>query len=185
MEIFETTSGKSRYICHKAKEQHKWWSGEDNIDFKYMLIDLDTVKTGIGKYSVQQGYEYKWATPVGSKLVKPDEQWKNAFSVWTFVDTENEPLLWNRHSFGEYQGFVDMLRQCWKDKTANEGKVACFQYIKSIDLDVGMGTSKPVFEFVAFKDRPEKFVVPAWDNEDAAEKPAETTPEKTLDEIPF
>jgi hypothetical protein len=184
MEIFETGSGRSKFLCHKAKEEHKWWSGEDNIDFKYILFDLQTVKTGIGRYSSQGGYEYKWADIVGSKLVKPDETWKNAFSVWCFVDSDDEPLLWNRHSYGEYQGFLDMFRQCYVDMSKNTDKVACFEYEKSIDLDVGMGTSKPVFKFVDWKDRPEKFVIPSWDNE-SAETPVEGKEEKKFDEIPF
>lgn len=187
MEIFENGSGK-RYLSHKAKSEHKWWiNNEDNIDVKYMLFDISTVKTGIGKYTQEDKYQYKWADILGSKVLKPDEFWKNAFSVWVMSDGEEEPMLWRRHYFGEYQGFLDMFRQCYKDSADNKGKLALFKYVKSIDLEVGLGTSsKPVFEFVEWKDRPEKFVIPSWyEQDDAAEKPAEPKKELSSDEIPF
>jgi hypothetical protein len=41
-----------------------------------------------------------------------------------------------------------------------------------------------VFKFVDWKDRPEKFVIPSWDNE-SAETPVEGKEEKKFDEIPF
>jgi len=185
MEIFETGNGK-RFLSHKAKEEHKWWiNNEDNIDVKYMLFDISTIKTGIGKWSKDGGYEWKWADIVGSKLLKPDEDWKNAFSVWAISDGEDEPMLWRRSSFGEYQGFLDMFRQCYKDMADNKDKVALFEYVKSVDLDVGYGSSKPVFLFKEWRERPAKFVIPAWDNNDATVAPVEREEEKKIDEIPF
>lgn len=183
MEILHD-SVNSMFIAHKAKEKC-FWNGEDILEFNYMILDPDTIKTGWGIYN-QNGYEFKWDAVLGQKTPQPADGWKRAFSVWVYVDSHDKPLLWERFTYGEFESFKSLLKGFWYGKDENAPKLPCFKYLESEELKVGMGTTAiPRFEFVDWKDRPEKFVLPAHISGDDSAPAEVVKEEKTFDDIPF
>mgnify|MGYP000866874392 CR=1 FL=1 len=180
-------STESIYLAHKTKDKC-FFTGNDIMEFKYMYLDPDTIKTGWGMYDTN-GYNFKWDDTVGQKSPQPADGWKRAFSVWVYVDGNPEkPLLWERFTYGEFEAFKQLLRGFWNAKDAHAPNLPQFKYIKSVEHKVGLGTTAiPEFEFVEFKPRPEKFQIPVWANE--TDELVETVQENPVvdnpDEIPF
>ena len=88
-------------------------------------------------------------------------------------DTQNFDLgravLWQRQSFGEYDGFRKMCSMFYEQSqlTENLDKLPIVKYTGSEQQKIGKGTSRiPEFELVGFKDRAEGFVLPSFALED-------------------
>ena len=166
MEILE--SGNNSYLSHKVAEKdgHKgFWLGDTPCKFTAMQVDFDTLKTGWGYYNGT--YNYEWDDVVGAKTPKPTEEHKRAFYLWVMVDGFNNPLLWNRFTFGEFESLKILLKLGWSEWQKDKSKLPTYKYIGSKDLKVGMGnTSVAQFEFMGCRPRKETFVIPTWDNEE-------------------
>ena len=191
MEFFEENSGggngAGNYLKFLAKEK-AWYIGENIFDMEYILLDPETIKTGLGRYS--GGYEFKFSDIPFSKVVAEDG-YKKAFSVWAFCNNNEGAVQWERAAWGELQGFKSMCEKFWMQKAANEGQMPCFRYLgsKPVKFDSGFSSEIPEFEFVAWKPRPEGFVIPAWASDEEVSAPVADSPvAKTVvtdDDIPF
>lgn len=191
--LFEENKPSTSYLAHKAKERC-FWSGEGICEFKYILLDPETIKTGWGMYDGQ--YHQKWDSVIDLRNTndnKPIGDWKRSFYVWTFVDL-NEVLLWNRQSWGEWVAFSNMLKMFYNQYEQNKPLLPCFKYLESKPVKVGKGeTAIPEFEFAGFKPRPENFKLPHYMVEELGAnasqvetlKKEEFVKELNEDEIPF
>jgi len=190
MDFFEENSGEGNgsnsYLKFLAKEK-AWYIGENVYDMEYILLDPDTIQTGLGRYS--GGYEFEFSDIPFSK-VENKEGWKKAFSVWAFT-SDKQVVQWERAAWGELQGFKSMCEKFWMQKAANEGQLPCFRYLGSrgVKFDSGFSSEVPEFDFVAWKPRPVEFAIPAWANDEDVPAPvAESPVEKTVvtdEDIPF
>jgi len=187
-EASSSDNPKDLFLKHLSTEK-KWYIGDDVIDLEYIMLDPETIKTGIGRYA--KGYEFKWAEHKGGKRVKPDDNWKDAFSVWVFVKDQKKPVLWERMSWGEVRAFRDMCPSFWHGANKEAPNLPIFKFLKSkpVNFESGFESSIPEFEFLGYKPRPEGFVLPEWADEKdvpvAAEIEAKAQPELSDDDIPF
>lgn len=175
------------FLKHLAKEK-KWFIGEDVIDVEYLMLDPETIKTGIGRYA--GGYEFEWAKERGSKIAKLDDTWKDAFSVWVFISGQKKPVLWERMSWGEVKAFREMCPSFWHGANKEAPALPVFKYTgsKPVKFETGFSSAIPEFEFQGYKPRPEEFIIPEWAGEDvpvAAELEQEAKAELKQDDIPF
>ena len=166
----------SNYIKHDY-QNGGWKVGDEQIDANYFQVDTATIKMGWGKYDAASGYTYVFQDDLHKPIPKPDEDFKKAFAVWLYPkfisDTQNFDLgravLWQRQSFGEYDGFRKMCSMFYEQAqlTENLDKLPIVKYTGSETLKIGMGSTRiPEFEFVGFKDRAEGFVLPSFALED-------------------
>ena len=166
----------SNYIKHDF-QNGGWKVGDEQIDANYFQVDTATIKMGWGKYDAASGYTYVFQDDLHKPISKPDEDFKKAFAVWMYPkfisDTQNFDLgravLWQRQSFGEYDGFRKMCSMFYEQAqlTENLDKLPIVKYTGSETLKIGMGSTRiPEFEFVGFKDRAEGFVLPSFALED-------------------
>jgi hypothetical protein len=189
------------YFGFKTIGQQFFVNGETPIDFKYLQLDIDTFKSGWGRYTKSDGFEYQWDAKFGVVDPKPADDWKRAFSCWVMPDG-GHAMLWQRFTFAESSAFNKILGTFWNQKDANVGKLPVMEYKGSKPIQVGMGSSSELtFEFVKWGDR--GFQVPDWyvdpdapvDNDDGfvspneglADKVAEMVAKTELsdDDIPF
>jgi len=166
----------SNYIKHDY-QNGGWKVGDEQIDANYFQVDTATIKMGWGKYDAASGYTYVFQDDLHKPIPKPDEDFKKAFAVWMYPkfinDTQNFDLgravLWQRQSFGEYDGFRKMCSMFYEQSqlTENLDKLPIVKYTGSEPLKIGMGSTRiPEFEFVGFKDRADGFVLPSFALED-------------------
>ena len=198
MEILQSGGGSSIYLNHKSGKKC-FFRGKDEIcEFDYMQIDPATIKTGWGYYDkAKESFVEVWDKEAGSITERPGEQYRKGFSMWVKVDSEEEPLLWQRFSAGEFASFKQIVGLFWFQHEAEKPKLPVVKLRRDKDgqEDVreepnwGNGVNIAQFDFVHFSDRDPAFVIPADTSEsnNAAEEPAEQKEEKviTKEEIPF
>ena len=184
------------FIMHKNADKN-WYAGGEVVSLDKIMICPDTIKTGWGMWN--GSYETKYSDVPFVKIPKPEEGYKEAFSMNIYTN-DNKQYLWSRFSFGEYQAFKKLAVQFYKDIEANKGKVPVFEYTNThevIELKA-LNINVPLFKFLGWKDRPADFVVPVWEEPMIAdgeismsEKVAAATQaqidkqELTYDDIPF
>lgn len=161
--IFENDVNESgtSFIMHKNADKN-WHAGGEVVGLDKIMICPDTIKTGWGMWN--GSYNTTYADVPFVKIPKPEEGFKEAFSMNIYTN-DNKQYLWSRFSFGEYQAFKKLAVQFYKDIETNKGKVPVFEYsnthevieLKALNINV------PLFKFLGWKDRPEDFVVPVWD----------------------
>ena len=196
--IFENDVSETgtSFIMHKNADKN-WYAGGEVVNLDKIMICPDTIKTGWGMWN--GSYETKYSDVPFVKIPKPEEGYKEAFSMNIYTNN-NKQYLWSRFSFGEYQAFKKLAVQFYKDIEANKGKVPVFEYTNThevIELKA-LNINVPLFKFLGWKDRPADFVVPVWEEPMIAdgeismsEKVAAATQaqidkqELTYDDIPF
>lgn len=197
---FVVDSEDSPYLKHDFKEK-AFYRGKEAIDVSHFMIDPETMLMGFGKYDAVNGFQYKWAENLFSKVEKPDEEFKKAFSVWVLPkyingdqNVTHAPCLWQRHSYGEYTGFQQIGNLIWEGLKTNEGKLPIVKWLGSESISIGMGqTAIPKFELAGWQPRPDSFVIPNWSNTEGEESKSPDSPTESLpsdpislnDEIPF
>lgn len=184
MEILESSSGDGIYLKHKAKDK-LFWLGESFCEFTHMIIDPATAKTGWGMYDGQ--YHWKWDDVLGQKSPQPDKEWCRAFGVVVMVDSEDKPLIYQRQSWGEWYGFLNMLQCYYNDVAKNAPKLPVLEWTGSVEKG---RTAVPQFKLAKWTDRPDAFVIPAEYSEDfdkvnTTSQASEEEPKITQDDIPF
>ena len=197
--IFENDVNETgtSFIMHKNADK-TWNAGGEVVSLDKIMICPDTIKTGWGMWN--GSYETKYSDTPFVKIPKPEEGYKEAFSMNIY--TNDKQYLWSRFSFGEYQAFKKLAVEFYKDIEANKGKVPVFEYTNThevIELKA-LNINVPLFTFLGWKDRPADFVVPVWNNPEPmiadgevsmSEKVAAATQaqidrqELTDDDIPF
>ena len=196
--IFENDVSETgtSFIMHKNADKN-WYAGGEVVSLDKIMICPDTIKTGWGMWN--GSYETKYSDTPFVKIPKPEEGYKEAFSMNIYTN-DNKQFLWSRFSFGEYQAFKKLAVEFYKDIEANKGKVPVFEYTNThevIELKA-LNINVPLFKFLGWKDRPADFVVPVWEEPMIAdgeismsEKVAAATQaqidkqELTYDDIPF
>jgi len=196
--IFENDVSETgtSFIMHKNADK-TWNAGGEVVGLDKIMICPDTIKTGWGMWNGT--YETKYSDVPFVKIPKPEEGFKEAFSMNIYTN-DNKQYLWSRFSFGEYQAFKKLAVEFYKDIEANKGKVPVFAYTNThevIELKA-LNINVPLFTFLGWKDRPADFVVPVWEEPMIAdgevsmsEKVAAATQaqidrqELTDDDIPF
>jgi hypothetical protein len=198
MDILGVSSGGNsmNFLSFKTNSQDWWINSESVVDFNYMQIDTDTIQSGWGIYTPQNGYDHVWDEKLGVRSPQPDNigdsKWSRAFSVWLFLDGWDEPVIWQRHSWGERESFNKILPLFWNDlANAPQGTLPTVKYTGSKKVSVGAGMSSEIeFEFVDFKPRKAEFILPEWVSDDAPSAVVEMQAEEnrkpiTTDDIPF
>jgi len=196
--IFENDVNETgtSFIMHKNADK-TWNAGGEVVGLDKIMICPNTIKTGWGMWN--GSYETKYSDVPFVKIPKPEEGFKEAFSMNIYTN-DNKQYLWSRFSFGEYQAFKKLAVEFYKDIEANNGKVPVFEYTNThevIELKA-LNINVPLFKFLGWKDRPVDFVVPVWEEPMLAdgevsmsEKVAAATQsqidrqELTDDDIPF
>lgn len=196
--IFENDVSETgtSFIMHKNADK-TWNAGGEVVSLDKIMICPDTIKTGWGMWN--GSYETKYSDTPFVKIPKPEDGYKEAFSMNIYTN-DNKQYLWSRFSFGEYQAFKKLAVEFYKDIEANKGKVPVFEYTNThevIELKA-LNINVPLFKFLGWKDRPADFVVPVWEEPMIAdgeismsEKVAAATQaqidkqELTYDDIPF
>ena len=184
------------FIMHKNADKN-WYAGGEVVGLDKIMICPDTIKTGWGMWN--GSYETKYSDTPFVKIPKPEDGYKEAFSMNIYTN-DNKQYLWSRFSFGEYQAFKKLAVEFYKDIEANKGKVPVFEYTNThevIELKA-LNINVPLFKFLGWKDRPADFVVPVWEEPMIAdgeismsEKVAAATQAQidkqalTYDDIPF
>jgi len=161
--IFENDVSETgtSFIMHKNADK-TWNAGGQVVGLDKIMICPDTIKTGWGMWNGT--YETKYSDVPFVKIPKPEEGFKEAFSMNIYTN-DNKQYLWSRFSFGEYQAFKKLAVEFYKDIETNKGKVPVFEYtnqheeliLKAITVNI------PLFKFLGWKDRPADFVVPVWE----------------------
>lgn len=161
--IFENDVSETgtSFIMHKNADK-TWNAGGEVVGLDKIMICPDTIKTGWGMWNGT--YETKYSDVPFVKIPKPEEGFKEAFSMNIYTN-DNKQYLWSRFSFGEYQAFKKLAVEFYKDIETNKGKVPVFEYtnqheeliLKAITVNI------PLFKFLGWKDRPADFVVPVWE----------------------
>tara|TARA_R110001592_G_scaffold355285_1_gene655721 strand:- start:2033 stop:2629 length:597 start_codon:yes stop_codon:yes gene_type:complete len=198
MDILGVNGGGNsmNFLSFKTNSQDWWINNESVVDFNYMQIDTDTIQSGWGIYTPQSGYDHVWDEKLGVRSPQPaaigDVTWKRAFSVWLFLDGWDEPVIWQRHSFGERESFNKILPLFWNSlASADKGTLPTIKYTGSKKVSVGAGFSSEIeFDFVDFKPRKAEFILPEWVSDDAPSAVVEMQAEEnrkpiTTDDIPF
>ena len=196
--IFENDVSETgtSFIMHKNADKN-WYAGGKVVGLDKIMICPNTIKTGWGMWN--GSYETKYSDTPFVKIPKPEDGYKEAFSMNIYTN-DNKQYLWSRFSFGEYQAFKKLAVEFYKDIEANKGKVPVFAYTNThevIELKA-LNINVPLFKFLGWKDRPADFVVPVWEEPMIAdgevsmsEKVAAATQaqidkqELTYDDIPF
>ena len=184
------------FIMHKNADKN-WYAGGEVVGLDKIMICPDTIKTGWGMWN--GSYETKYSDTPFVKIPKPEDGFKEAFSMNIYTNDDKQ-YLWSRFSFGEYQAFKKLAVEFYKDIEANKGKVPVFEYTNThevIELKA-LNINVPLFKFLGWKDRPADFVVPVWEEPMIAdgevsmsEKVAAATQAQidkqalTYDDIPF
>ena len=161
--IFENDVSETgtSFIMHKNADK-TWNASGEVVSLDKIMICPDTIKTGWGMWNGT--YETKYSDVPFVKIPKPEEGYKEAFSMNIYTN-DNKQYLWSRFSFGEYQAFKKLAVEFYKDIEANKGKVPVFAYTNThevIELKA-LNINVPLFTFLGWKDRPADFVVPVWE----------------------
>ena len=160
----------SNYLKHDF-QNGGWKVGDEVIDANYFQVDTATIKMGWGKYDAASGYSFAWQDDLHKPIARPDEDYKKAFAVWMFpkyvTDTQNfeygRAVLWQRQSYGEYEGFRKMCSMFYEQAqlAENLNKLPIVKYTGNEQLKIGMGNTRiPEFSLAGFKDRADGFVLP-------------------------
>jgi len=161
--IFENDVNETgtSFIMHKNADK-SWHAGGEVVSLDKIMICPDSIKTGWGMWN--GSYETKYSDTPFVKIPKPEEGYKEAFSMNIYTN-DNKQYLWSRFSFGEYQAFKKLAVQFYQDIETNKGKVPVFEYTNThevIELKA-LNINVPLFKFLGWKDRPADFVVPVWE----------------------
>ena len=199
-----TENKQQIYLGFKTMGQKFYANGETEVDVKYLQLDPETFKSGWGRYTKADGFQYKWDAKFGSVDPKPAEDWKRAFSCWVMPHGAEHAYLWQRFTYAESSAFDSILDLFWNDIANNTGKLPVVEFTGSKIIQVGMGSSSELsFKFSKWADRFDGNNIPEWyidpnapaddddgfvsPNEGLADKVAEMVAktELTDDDIPF
>lgn len=197
-----TENKQQIYLGFKTRDQKFFANGETEVPIEYLQLDTDTFKSGWGRYTKAEGFQYKWDSKFGVVNPKPSDEWRRAFSAWVMPSGAQHAYLWQSFSFAESKAFNNICGLFWSDKANNVGKLPVVEYKGSKHIQVGAGNSSELsFVFVKWGDR--GFNVPEWyvdpdapaddddgfvsPNEGLADKVAEMVAKTELsdDDIPF
>ena len=187
-----TENKQQIYLGFKTMGQKFYANGETEVDVKYLQLDPETFKSGWGRYTKADGFEYKWDSKFTVPEKRPSEEWKRAFSCWVMPHGAEHPYLWQRFSFAETSAFDKLLDLFWHDVANNQGKLPVVEFTGSKIIQVGMGSSSELsFKFSKWADRFDGNAISDWyidpdaplDDDDGFVSPNEGLADKVNDMI--
>lgn len=199
-----SSSGESQqvYLAFKTMQQKFFANGETPVEFQYLQLDPATFKSGWGRYTKAEGFEYHWDDKFGVVSSKPAEDFKRAFSAWVFPQGAQHAYLWQRFTYAETSAFNSLLATFWNQMDTSSDSLPVVKFEGSKPIQVGMGNSSELtFSFAKFAPRSDGFVIPSWytdqeapvedtfksPNDGLSDKVAEMVSQNELtdDDIPF
>jgi len=155
-----------------------------------MALELDSfalcpksVKTGLGRYTQENGYEFIWDDKTG--VPNPDmdnfvkEGYTKAFQCFLYT-SKYGVMLWQRFQILEWNEWYNAMKAAHNASDVDVNKVAVFKYAGSEPVGT-YGNYKPNLEFVRWSERPPEFVIPDITDPVKDEK----KDDKPYDDIPF
>lgn len=185
-----TENKQQIYLGFKHMGQKFYANGETEVDVTLLKLHPDTFKSGWGRYTKADGFEYQWDSKFTVPEKRPDETWKRAFSCWVMPKGAEHPYLWQRFTYSEVSAFDNILSTFWNDKANHAGKFPVVEFTGSKIIQVGMGSSSELsFKFNSWSDN--SFNVPDWyiepdapaDDDDGFVSPNEGLADKVNDMI--
>lgn len=154
---------------------NQWLVDGEEIDFKGMGVDPDSLKTGWGKIAEGVAPEWAWDERAGVKGKQPDPDYKRGFSVMVYIKDYGW-REWTSTGSGPKMGLEAVWPAIHNAAASNAGKMAMLACHGSKAQAVGKGQTRvPEFELVGWKEKPEtEQAAPAAST---AAPVAETTPE--------
>lgn len=158
---------------------NQWLVDGEEIDFKGMGIDPETLKTGWGKIAEGQAPEWQWDERPGVKSQQPDPDYKRGFSVMVYIKGYGW-REWTSTGSGPKMGLEAVWPSIHNAAASNAGKMAKVACHGSKAQAVGKGQTRvPQFELVGWEDKPEQnqAAPAAQPSAPAAETPAPAAPQ--------
>jgi len=169
-----SNEGQQVYLAFKTMQQQFFANGETPVEFQYLQLDPATFKSGWGRYTKADGFEYHWDDKFGVVSPKPEDDYKRAFSAWVFPQGAQHAYLWQRFTYAESSAFNNILGSFWNQMDSSSANLPVVKYEGSKPIQVGMGNSSELsFSFAKFAPRSAEFVIPSWYTDE--EKPVEDT----------
>lgn len=138
-----------------------WIVDGDEIDFKGMGIDPESLKTGWGKIQEGAAPEWVWDERPGVKSRAPDADFKRGFSLMVFIKDVGW-REWTTTGSGPKMGLEAVWPAIHNSKNSNPGKMAMVAFKGAKAVSVGKGQTRvPEFELAGWKDKPEETAAPA------------------------
>ncbi len=133
-----------------------WYVDGDEIEFKGMGIDPDSLKTGWGKIMEGQAPEWQWDERPGVKSRQPDPDFKRGFSVMVFISGHGW-REWTSTGSGPKMGLEAVWPAVHNGAASNADKMAMVAFNGAKAVAIGKGTTRvPEFELKGWKDKPEE-----------------------------
>lgn len=157
---------------------NQWLVDGDEIDFKGMGIDPDSLKTGWGKIAEGQAPEWHWDERPGVKGQQPDPDFKRGFSLMVYIKDYGW-REWTTTASGPKMGLEAVWPSIHNAASANAGKMAMVACNGAKATAIGKGQTRvPEFELKGWQDKPEQEAAPAPVPE---QPPAAPQPEASSD----
>lgn len=132
-----------------------WYVDGDEIEFKGMGIDPDSLKTGWGKIMEGQAPEWVWDERPGVKAPNPGEGFKRGFSVMIYL-SDYGWREWTSTGSGPKMGLEAVWPHVHNGAASNQGKMAMVAFNGAKAVSIGKGTTRvPEFELKGWKEKPE------------------------------
>ena len=158
-----SNEGQQVYLAFKTMQQQFFANGETPVEFQYLQLDPATFKSGWGRYTKADGFEYHWDDKFGVVSPKPEDDYKRAFSAWVFPQGAQHAYLWQRFTYAESSAFNNILGSFWNQMDSSSANLPVVKYEGSKPIQVGMGNSSELsFSFAKFAPRSAEFVIPQW-----------------------
>jgi hypothetical protein len=150
----------SMYIKHHHKLGKFVDASGEVLELSTFALCPDSVKTGLGRYSQEAGYEFIWDEKTGvpnpemEKYIK--DGYTKAFQCNVYTP-ELGVMLYQRYQLLEWNEWYRAMKVAWSASDFHKDRVAVFKYVGSEPVG-NYGNYKPNLEFVKWADRPEGFV---------------------------
>jgi len=132
-----------------------WYVDGDEIEFKGMGIDPDSLKTGWGKIMEGESPEWVWDEKPGVKAPNPGQDFKRGFRLMVYLKDYGW-REWTATTSGTKMGVENIWPQIHNGAASNQGKIAMVEYQGSKAVQIGKGGSRlPEFELKGWMDKPE------------------------------
>ena len=182
----DNKSGKFFYLGKLVGGDVVEGESKDVSDVNF-LADFASARIGFGRYTTE--YERQWQDNPGTPLPNADqlkaEGWKRCFQLWIY-NSDLGVKLWERDSFMEWTGFLDVAKAWERDQANRNGKLPVINYEGSEKVTLKKGIFyKPVFKIVGWTDRPAEFIVPGFAQSDDVQDQDTGSKDEGSEEIPF
>lgn len=158
-----------------------WYVDGEEIEFKGMGIDPDSLKTGWGKIMEGQAPEWQWDERPGVKSPNPGQDFKRGFSVMVYIPGCGW-REWTSTVSGPKMGLEAVWPAIHNGAASNADKMAMVAFNGAKAVSIGKNTTRvPEFELKGWKDKPQE-AQPAPVQEATPEPTPEPSPASSDDD---